>query len=142
MYHASMKAKMGTLEVEKAELEAKLRDIQKPDPVALHPALAEVYARKVANLSDALNDASTQAEAADLLRGLIDRIILLPEAGAPCGHAIELFGELDAILSLCGNERGANAKAHARGEGYKQVTMVSGARDRRNLPLLRCLLRT
>jgi site-specific DNA recombinase len=126
MYHASMKAKMDALEAQKADLETRMIATPAPDPVTIHPDLAEIYARKVANLAEALNDADTKAEAADLLRSLIDRIILRPEEGAPGGHAIELFGELGAILSLCGNGKGTNAKAHAVGVGHKQVTMVAG----------------
>jgi hypothetical protein len=34
----------------------------------------------------------------DLLRGLIDRIILTPDKDALNGHAIALHGELGAIL--------------------------------------------
>ena len=124
MYHASMKAKMDGLEAEKADLEARLIATPGPDPVAIHPGLTEIYARKVANLAEALNDPETKAEAADLLRSLIDKIVLRPEEGAPGGHAIELFGELGAILSLCEGD-GPNATP-AAAAGVRQVTVVAG----------------
>jgi len=93
----------------------------------IHPGVADIYARKIANLAQALNDPGTRAEAADILRGLIEKIIRQPDADAPGGHEIELFGELGAILSLCDKGIGQNAKAHAVGVGIKQVTVVAGA---------------
>ena len=74
-----------------------------------------------------MNDEDTRAEAADLLRGLIDKIILRPDPDAPNGHVIELFGELGAILSLCSEQEGTKAKPHAVGVGVRQLTMVAGA---------------
>ena len=41
---------------------------------------------------------------------MIDKLILTPDLTAPGGHKIELFGELGAILSLCDNGIGTNAK--------------------------------
>ena len=104
-----------------------MRDIPAKDPITLHPGLSDIYARKVANLAEALNAEDTKTEAADILRGLIDKLILTPDATAPNGHKIELFGELGAILSLCNNGMGTNAKTHAVGVGYRQVTVVAGA---------------
>jgi site-specific DNA recombinase len=75
MYHPSMKAKMDTLEEERARLEAKLLAIPEPEPVVLHPGLAGIYAGKVSKLAEALNEDGTWAEADDLLRGLIEKVI-------------------------------------------------------------------
>jgi site-specific DNA recombinase len=94
--------------------------------VAFHPGLAGIYAGKVSHLAEALNEDGTRAEAADLLRGLIETVILHPDAEAPHGHRIELFGELAAILSLCSGGLAANAKARTGGAGLRQVTMVAG----------------
>ena len=127
MFHPSMKAKMDALEAERAELEAKLAVLPEPEPVAIHPGLAETYARKVADLAEALNDPEARPEAADLLRGLIESVTLIPEPDAPNGHVVELRGELGAIMSLCGGGLAANAKTHAGGVGFKQLTMVAGA---------------
>ncbi len=127
MFHPSMKTKMDGLEAEKASLEAQLRDIPAEDPIALHPGLADIYGRKVANLANALNAEDTRSEAADILRGLIDKLILTPDTDASNGHKIELFGELGAILSLCDNGMGANAKTRTDGASIRQVTMVAGA---------------
>lgn len=45
MFHPSMKEQMDRLEAERAELEARLAAQPAPDPVALHPGLAEIYHR-------------------------------------------------------------------------------------------------
>lgn len=128
MFHPSMKAKMDALEGERADLEAKLAALPEPEPVAIHPSLAETYARKVADLAAALNDPEARPEAAGLLRGLIESVTLTPDADAPNGHLIELRGELGAILSLCGNDVATNANARRGAAGVRQVTMVAGAR--------------
>jgi DNA invertase Pin-like site-specific DNA recombinase len=92
MFHPSMKAKMDALEAERAELDAKLAALPEPEPVAIHPGLSETYARKVADLAGALNDAESRPEAANLLRGLIESVMLTPDPDAPNGHLIELRG--------------------------------------------------
>jgi len=127
MFHPSMKAKMDALEAERAELEAKLAALPEPEPVAIHPGLAETYARKVADLAEALNDPEARPEAVDLLRGLIESVTLMPDPDAPNGHVIELVGELVAILSLCGEGLATNANAHRGGGRLGQLTMVAGA---------------
>ena len=63
---------------------------------------------------------------ADLLRYMIEEVILHADPDAPQGHRIELFGELAAILSLCNGGLGTNAKARTGGAGFRQVTMVAG----------------
>jgi len=126
MYHPSMKAKMDVLEAERESLVATLDALTVPDPAAIHPGLADVYAKKVAKLAEALNHEDTRAEAIDILRGLIERIILRPDLDAPNGHAVELHGELGAILSLCNNGLTTDTKARTIGAGFRQVTMVAG----------------
>ncbi|MFZ0097190.1 MAG: hypothetical protein WAK98_01795, partial [Gemmobacter sp.] len=91
------------------------------------PDIAGVYAGKIAHLISALNDPSEKAEAADIMRGLIDKIILRPDAGALNGHVIELYGELGSILSLCGGWDRTKANARSGATGVRQVSMVAGA---------------
>jgi len=126
MFHPSMKAKMDALEAERAELEARLAALPEPEPVAIHPGLAETYARKVTDLAAALNDPEARPEAADLLRGLIERVTLTPDPDAPNGHVIELRGELGAIFALCGNDMATNTNSRRGAAGVRQVTMVAG----------------
>ena len=118
---------MDALEDEKARLKAQLADVPEPEPVAIHPGLADTYVRTIADLATALNADDTRHEAADILRGLIEKIMLTPDLTAPNGHSIELFGELGAILALCGDPDGTNAIARRVSAGYRQVTVVAGA---------------
>ncbi len=69
---------MDRSEAERADLEARLAEIPDPKPVAIHPGLSGIHARKVADLVAALND----TEAAALLRWLIGKIVLTPDATA------------------------------------------------------------
>ena len=126
MFHPSMKARMDGLEADKARLATQLMDLPEPEPITLHPCLADTYARTIADLVTALNADDTREEAADILRGLIEKIVVRPDAAAPSGHAIELHGELGAILTLCGAGDGTNAKARRSSAGFRQVTMVAG----------------
>jgi site-specific DNA recombinase len=127
MFHPSMKAKMDELEADRSSLEAKMASLPQAEPIAIHPGLADIYARKVADLVSALNEEDTRAEAADILRGLIDKIVLTPDPDAANGHAIELYGELGAILSLSSDQEGTKAKTRSGATGLRQVTMVAGA---------------
>ena len=127
MFHPSLKAKMDGLEAERADLEARLAVLPEPDPVAIHPGLSEIYARKVADLIAALDEEETRPEAVQILRGLIEKIAMIPDPKAPNGHRLDLEGELGAILVLCNNGVEKNANARTGGAGVKQLTMVAGA---------------
>jgi len=124
MFHPSMKAKMDTLEARKTELDIKLAETPEEDPILLHPALAQVYGAKIRALADSLNNEETKVEAIALLRGLVSEVRLHPDENAPCGHLIELYGELAAILELSGPR---NDKTR-RVTGGVSVSMVAGAR--------------
>jgi len=97
-----LQAKLDEFEQRKAMLEAKLAAALPPAP-RLHPNLAEVYRRKVADLQTALADPATQTEALEILRGLIERVVLYP---VQKGFEIELIGEIAAMVDL-----GAQGKA-------------------------------
>ncbi len=131
MFHPSMKAKMDALEDQKAVLETKLAALPAPRPVILHPGIADTYAAKVSDLAAALNDPESRPETVEILRSLIEKIVLTPDADAANGHLIELFGELGSILSFCdgGLEERLPGKQKARGfsAGVGQMTMVAGA---------------
>ncbi|WP_234984335.1 zinc ribbon domain-containing protein, partial [Roseivivax jejudonensis] len=65
------------LEARKMQLEAEL-DAPAPSPVRLHPRLPELYRAKVAELAESLRDPEIRTQALDVLRGLIDRIVVQP----------------------------------------------------------------
>jgi site-specific DNA recombinase len=63
----------------------------------IHPNVADIYRRKVARLGDALNHPEDRHEAADALRGLIERIVLKPGPN-PRQLDATLYGELGTIV--------------------------------------------
>ena len=64
-------------------------------PPLLHPSMADLYREKVTSLAQALEHPDSRPEAAETLRGLIDKIVLTPVDGA---LHIELKGNLAAML--------------------------------------------
>jgi site-specific DNA recombinase len=109
------KERLLELDKRKAELQA-VKPVE-PTP-RLHPNLANVYARKVARLEEALNDPGTRAEAAEALRGLIDENRLTPVDGV---LAAELYGELGAILAA-----GQEQKQNRAGGLPTRFSLVAG----------------
>ncbi|MDP0930222.1 recombinase family protein [Paracoccus onubensis] len=94
MYHPSMKEKMTALEARKFELAEKLANADEPPPL-LHPNMATLYAQRIAELSANLQQEGSRAQAAEILRSLIEQVTLVPENGE---LAIVLRGDLGAIL--------------------------------------------
>ncbi|PVA07470.1 resolvase, partial [Thalassorhabdomicrobium marinisediminis] len=119
MFQASMKDKMDALEARKAELEATIAAHPEEDTVLLHPGLADQFRRKVEDLVSSLNDPALKTEAGDLLRSLIDKIILTPDPDAPNGHRVALQGELAGILSFCENGMSTNANTRSKATGVR-----------------------
>ncbi len=115
----SLKDELMSLEARQAELKSTLADTKAPEPL-IHPNLAEIYRRKVADLHAALDDERTRDEAFELVRSLVDEIVLTPEAS---DLRIDLKGELAGILNLCADSK-KPAPDH-RG-GREQVVMVAG----------------
>ena len=106
--------KITELEARRDQLEAALAERDAPPPV-LHPAMAEIYHRKVADLAEALNREDARAEAAEILRGLIERIELRPGAE---GYEILLRGDLAGILAL--SARTAKSPPRFRVTGFRK----------------------
>ena len=106
----------------KAELTSKLVALPGQEPIVLHPALAETYRGKVAALADSLNDDASRSEASELPRGLVSEVRLHPGESAEDGHAIELYGELAAILELSA----PNAQNTHRFTGGVSFQVVAG----------------
>jgi site-specific DNA recombinase len=97
MFHESMKAEMDTLEARKTELNSLLADGPEDTPNIL-PSASAIYAKKVSALTKALNRKEERQEAAETLRGLIEKISLTP--GPERGEIYAtLHGELGTILN-------------------------------------------
>lgn len=117
----SLKDELLTLERRQDELTAQLAEADVPAPL-VHPNLAEIYRRKVAELHVTLNHDDSRAEAADIIRSLIDEIVLIPENGE---LRIDLKGELAAILAFANGDK---KPATNQRDGLEQLKVVAGAR--------------
>ena len=110
----------GKLKARKAELKQFLSGADEPPPV-LHPAMAGQYRLRVQQLYETLQDDSEErrVEAAEVLRTLVEDIILTPVDGK---IEIDVRGDLAGILTLSVKKQ--NPAALATGS---QVKMVAGA---------------
>jgi site-specific DNA recombinase len=128
-----LQAKLDELEQRKTAIEAELAAAPPPAP-RLHPNLAEIYRRKVADLQAAIADPKTQTEALEILRGLIERVVLHP---AEKGFEIEIIGEIAAMVDLGAQDKKAGPAGSAVPDPYRRsVKVVAGERNQRYLQTL------
>jgi hypothetical protein len=113
------------------ELEARRIEIEQslaapPSPVRLHPNLAELYRRQVAQLQRSLSHPEIRDEAVQILRGLIERVSIRPTAD---GMEIEIVGEIAKMveLGLESNKKRATLDEKAA----RSVKVVAGACNHR-----------
>ncbi|MCH2038148.1 MAG: recombinase family protein, partial [Rickettsiales bacterium] len=86
------------------ELKELLKDKEEA-PVLLHPNMGSYYKREIGKLVHSLTEGENLHEAADLIRGLIDKIILTPKESGE-GLYIDLKGDLAGILAIAvGNKQ-------------------------------------
>ncbi|WP_408014302.1 hypothetical protein [Roseibium marinum] len=95
---APIRDKMHLLENRRIELEALLQDVEEAPPL-LHPFMANRYHDQVRNLIEALNTRDSRQEAADLIRTLIEKIVLTPDEREDRLVA-DLLGDLAGILAI------------------------------------------
>jgi site-specific DNA recombinase len=124
-----LKAEMDELQVRKDALLARLAAADEPPPL-LHPSMADLYRAKVDNLASALQREDTRLEAAEMLRGLVDSIVLIPDEGQ---LRIELRGNLAAMLTAAQQTK----RSPESGDLIVPVQMVAGARNQHYLQLWR-----
>jgi hypothetical protein len=123
-YHPTLKARLTALEAEKAAAQAKLAATTRAPVIRLHPKLPELYRAKMATLRAALNAPDTVTEAAEHLRGLIDRIVLTPIDRT---LQIELHGDLAVLAGFAeGKER---KKESAGSDDPARLSVVAGVRN-------------
>lgn len=106
---------MKALEDQKEGLERTLADADEP-PALLHPEMAGYYRQQVAELPAALqeeNDAR-RLHAVEILRSLIDRIVLTPEDGE---LKIDVVGDLAGILTIAIKAEGSGGRVAGRDTG-------------------------
>jgi len=101
-------------------------------PVQLHPSLAQVYRKKVLDLTASLNDDLVRPAATEALRGLVSEVRMIPDDAAEHGHVIELYGELGAVLALA-DSRNEEPRRVTGGVSY---SVVAGGHNQRYLRLI------
>ncbi len=114
--------------------------------IVLATSAAALYAAKMAELQTALDQPDVLVEAMEVLRTLIERIVLTPDETTPNGLAIEPFGDLATIMNLAsatgwmpGKSAALGAKKKPREAGASEglLRVVAGARNHRELTTLR-----
>ncbi len=123
-YARGMLDRMRELEARQDELDERLSAVPADLP-DIHPNIAIVYRRKVERLAEALADPRDRDEAADAIRGLIERIVLTPGDKRGEMHAA-LHGDLGTILEWAGSWAGKKATDIPR--SGMSVSVVTGAR--------------
>ncbi len=121
---AKIKGRMQKLEAEAEDIRARLTDSPKEEKPLLHPKMGARYRQAVTNLRQALDRKDGRPEAVEILRSLIDRIVLNPDKAATKGYLIDIEGELAGILSLCTASKNA---ANVSESGIQQIKLVAGA---------------
>ena len=114
---------MQALEAEKIKLEAMMSAEPREVLTVLHPAMSGLYKNSVMNLRQALTGQDAQAEAMDLLRGLIDRIVVHPPNADAAEVLIDIEGDLAGILSVSDKSKKA---AGLSPDDLVQIKMVAG----------------
>jgi len=109
-------------------LEAEVAAAPAPLP-RLHPNLAEVYRQKVEALHEALADPHSGAEALEILRSLIERVVLHPRV---TGFEIELVGDIAHMVSL--GSTADTKKAAIPKDAACSVKVVAGECNHLKLP--------
>ena len=126
-----VKARMIELEARRADVEARLAE-GNDEPIRLHPNMAAYYRAQVMNLREALYDGDRGAQAAALIRRLIDRIVLTPvDHEGRKTLSVDLHGHLAGILAMARNAKKPLAArvTGASGSVAESVKLVAGARN-------------
>ncbi len=117
----ALNAKIRELEERNKTIKEELAQVPDDPPLLLHPNMAELYRRKISELTLLLLDPECRDKTFETIRSMIDEVRVIPDAN---GLSIELRGELAGILNLCreGRKPDQNGRAHA-----EQIKMVAGA---------------
>lgn len=114
-----IKDRLAALEVEREQVAAELAGLEaERQPVTLHPGAAEAYARKVEILQGVLTEIAADADFAaanrkliDAVRGLIDRIEIVPNPRGLGGVDLRLHGNLAVLMAPTNEGPGVSAGA-------------------------------
>lgn len=112
---SKLKDKSEKLEARKIELTEKLANADEPPPL-LHPNMAALYAQRIGQLYEHLQDEDGRARAAETFRSLIDQVTLVPDKGE---LAIVLRGDLGAILRFTAGKKNPDFLSEAEALGKR-----------------------
>ncbi|QCO55513.1 hypothetical protein EOK75_06970 [Pseudorhodobacter turbinis] len=122
-----VKDRMIALDAQRIQLEAQLSREPAPSPIRIHPKMAGTYRAHVGMLVEQLQQPDGMLEAKEALRGLIDRIVLKPQAEGG-KLSIHLEGALAALLLLSlgsKTQKGLSCKTQAV-EYIEELVLVAG----------------
>jgi site-specific DNA recombinase len=121
-----MKAELENNYKRRQELETLIEQKEDTAPVMLHPSMAEYYRQEVGQLISSLNQPETRSEAAQLLRKLIDKILLTPN---DTGDAlrVDLHGDLVGILHMATHCKALSEEDHPL---VHHISMMTGYQDK------------
>ena len=117
-----MTAELQKLEDPQEKLERQLCEAEAPSAPPIHPALPEIRRPNVVGPREAL-DAEGVNEAMDLVRSLVEQIVLAPEDGRP---RIDLRGEFAAIILLLRGRQKARSEGIRAGYGCCELVAGTG----------------
>ncbi len=117
---SEVKDDLGLIAAQREELQTVIENTDE-EPALLHPHMAAYYRQQVTSLTEALNHDDNRAEAADIIRSLVDRIELTPNEEGRLD--IDLFGDLAGILRVAAT---TDKPLDASGDLVQQVKLVAG----------------
>lgn len=124
----SVLERLNRLEARKAELDQSHAEAEAP-VVRMHPNLGEIYRRRVADLQASLADPGLRTEAVELVRSLIERVVVTTTSSAT---AIELIGDIAAMVRLTHSperKKAALTGAALSATDIRSVKVVAGERN-------------
>ena len=116
-----MKDESNAINAREQEL-TKLLSEEKEAPVLLHPNMALRYREEITTLTKAMHDEKFGQEAIEMVRGLIEKIILTPDPDGD-GLLINLYGDLAGIAKIAS---GKSQFREEEEEALRQVRLVTG----------------
>jgi site-specific DNA recombinase len=119
----ALSAELRSLETARAEFDGPAAATTPLYPVLLHPSLGSIFSDKIARLQESLAEPDLRVEAADILRSLVEGIVVMPDATGK-GVTVRLEGDLAEMLAFA-----ASGQQNARQglPGGRSTKLVAGA---------------
>lgn len=129
LYNPDMKEHMAILQADKERINLQLEQFDnEDDKLTFLPNLGEAYEKYVDDLRATLNRDQSKTQATELLRSLIERIILVPEIENE-GLYIEIEGKLASILHFI---QGNKTALETSLKSWSSLAAVAGDYNRSN----------